>query len=138
MNAMLTKFDPIDGLFRELWRSGAPDVRTRDMILRPRVDIHESDTEYRIQLDLPGVQKDDLNVSVEKNTLTVTASRTFEEEEKHKAIHTERYGTSRFVRSFTLGDDADCERIQGKLKDGVLTLSIPKVEKALPRKIEVE
>jgi HSP20 family protein len=138
MNAMLTKCDhPIDGLFRDFWRTGMPQARTRDLTLRPRADIHESEQEYLIRMDLPGVQKDDLNVSVEKNTLTISASRTEKEEEKHNAIHTERYTASQYVRSFTLGDDANADGIKGSLKDGVLTISIPKLEKALPRKIEV-
>lgn len=138
MTTMLTKFDPIDGLFREFCRTGFPEAQTRDVTLRPRVDIHESEQEYLIRMDLPGVQKDDLNVSVEKNTLTVSATRTFEEKEKHKAIHRERYSSTKFVRSFTLGDDVETDEIKGTLKDGVLTVTIPKGEKALPRKISVD
>jgi HSP20 family protein len=104
--------------------------------IRPRVDIHESDTEFVIEADLPGVSKDNLQVEVEKNQLTISATRD-REERKHEAIHVERYSKATLVRSFTLGTDVNAEGIRAELQDGVLTLTLPKAEKALPRRIEV-
>ena len=139
MNALLTRFDPIEGLFRDFWRPSVPaNAESREVTLRPRVDIHESEENFLITMDLPGVKKSDLHVSVENGTLTVSAQRKVEERKELQSVRTERYAESRFVRSFTLGEHVDAENIKGKLDEGILTLTVPKVAKALPRQIEVE
>jgi HSP20 family protein len=139
MSTLLTRFDPIESLFRDFWRPAASaDQQNEGITLRPRVDVHEGNEEYVITMDLPGVKKDDLHVAVENGTLTVTAHRKAEERKELRSIRTERYSESRFVRSFTLGEHVDVDKIKGKLDEGVLTLTVPKAAKALPRRIEVQ
>ena len=140
MNTMLTPF----AAFETLWNRLAPTANLTEAereaqanyTVQPRIDIHESENEFVIEADLPGVSKENLRVEVEKNRLTISGTRT-SEERKDSPIHIERYSRATLVRSFTLGTDVNPEAIKALMKDGVLTLTLPKVERALPRRIEV-
>jgi HSP20 family protein len=106
----------------------------------PLVDITEDDQEYLIKVEIPGIKKEEVKVAVENGVLTITGERKFEKEEKNpkKKYHRiERaYGT--FVRTFTVPDDGDPERVVAEFKDGVLNVRIPKSEHAKPKQIEVK
>ncbi|HEY2953283.1 MAG TPA: Hsp20/alpha crystallin family protein [Verrucomicrobiae bacterium] len=104
----------------------------------PLVDITEDEREYLIKAELPEVRKEDVRVSVEHGVLTISGERKFEKEEKNKKYHRiERaYGT--FVRTFTLPDYADSERVNAEFKDGVLKVHLAKSEKAKPKQIDVK
>jgi HSP20 family protein len=104
----------------------------------PRVDISETDEAYIIKAEIPGVNKDDVKVTAENGVLTISGERKQEKEEKNKKVHrVERlYGT--FFRTFVLPDNVDESKINAEFKDGVLTLTIPKTEKAKPKSIEVQ
>lgn len=142
MTNLMTKFDEMDTLFNHLWRTGRPAPRLGEedgtVTLRPRADVFESETGFVLEIELPGVRKDDLSVELEREVLTISATRHVEREEGLRALHLERSGNARFVRRFTLGKDADADNIEGRFTDGVLRLSVPKKEKALPRRINVE
>ncbi len=104
----------------------------------PAVDVKETDTEYQVIADLPGISKDNLEVSVKDDVLSLTVRSEDEksEESEGRIIRQERYrGT--FHRSFRLSDRVDDENIQATYKDGVLSISVPKKEPVQPRKIEV-
>ena len=104
----------------------------------PAVDIRETDTEYQVIADLPGIAKEHLEVSVKENVLNLkvrTEEQTSEEFEG-RIIRQERYqGT--FERSFQLNDTMDGQNVQANYKDGVLTVVVPKKEQLQPKKIEV-
>jgi HSP20 family protein len=103
----------------------------------PLVDIVEDDKEYLIKAEVPEVKKDDVRVTVQDDVLTITGERTLEKEEGKKYHRVERpYG--RFVRSFTLPEDADGNKVAAEFKDGVLSVHLPKSEKAKPKTIEVK
>lgn len=105
----------------------------------PLVDITENDESYTITAELPQVQKDDVKVTVENGTLTVTGERKFEKEEgdKKKYHRVERaYGC--FARSFALPEDSDVSNIDAQFKDGMLNIRIAKSEAARPKQIEVK
>ena len=104
----------------------------------PLVDICEDDKEYVIKAELPEVKKEDVKVSAEEGTLTITGERRFEKEEKGKKYHrVERaYGT--FVRNFSLPDDASPGNVTAQFKDGMLTVHLAKTEKPKPQQIEVK
>ena len=142
MSNLITTFGPADSLFDQLWRGRRPNQPVRsetgEVHLRPRVNVFESDADFVIEAELPGVTKDELKVEAENGTLTISATRKSETKEEHQALRVERYESSRFVRSFSLGDNVDADNIRGSLKDGVLTLTVPKVAKALPRQIPVD
>ncbi|HXF93425.1 MAG TPA: Hsp20/alpha crystallin family protein [Nitrospiraceae bacterium] len=104
----------------------------------PAVDISESEGEYLIKAELPGVKKEDIKVTLQEGVLTIQGERKQEKEEKGRKYHRiERsYGT--FMRSFTLPDSVDDSKVSAEFKDGLLYLHVPKSEKAKPKAIEVK
>src|SRR3954447_12463984 len=104
----------------------------------PLADITEDDKEYLIKAELPDLRKEDVKVTVENGVLTISGERKFEKEEKKKKYHRVERAYGRFVRSFTLPDDADANGVKAEFKDGMLTVHLPKNEKANPKQIEVK
>lgn len=108
--------------------------------MAPASDASSDDAAYRITMELPGVEEKDIDLSVNDGLVTVKGEKNTEHEEKGETwFFTERqYGA--FSRSFRLPPDADAEKIEAKLKDGVLSLTIPKRETAEPngRKIDIK
>ena len=102
------------------------------------MDVSEDDKEYVIKAEIPEVKKEDVKVMVQDGVLVIQGERKQEKEEKGKKFHRiERtYGT--FVRSFAVPDDADETKVMAEFKDGMLTVHLPKSEKAKPRAIEVK
>ena len=141
MNHLITKFDDVDTIFNHLWRSGRPMSRQADddseVVLRPRVDIYETDSDFVIEAELPGIAKDDLNVEIERDVLTISGKRERKDEKDLHGVHLERSVNARFARRFALGKELEADKIEGKLQDGILRLTVPKKEKALPRRIHV-
>jgi HSP20 family protein len=103
----------------------------------PRVDVREEDTRYVLVADIPGVELSDIEISTEKNVLTIKGERKAESKtENAKLTRIERsHGT--FARSFTLPESVDADAITASGKNGVLEISIPKKPQAAPRKIEI-
>lgn len=125
-----------DDMFDDFWR---PVRRGNGGAFAPAVDVSEEDDVYHIRADLPGVNKDDLDITFQDGVLTINAETTKEkkEEKKGRVIRQERrYG--KFVRSMRLGDTVDPDKIKADYKDGVLDLVVPKTEKVKPKKIDVE
>jgi HSP20 family protein len=104
----------------------------------PTVDISETDAEFLIKAELPEVNKDDVKITLQQGVLTIQGHRAHEREERGTRYHrVERaYGT--FARTFTLPDYVDDTNVRAEFKDGVLTLHVPKSEKAKPKAIEVK
>lgn len=103
----------------------------------PLVDISEDEKEYLIKAELPEVKKGDVKVSVQDDVLTIAGERKSEKEEKGKKYHRIERAYGSFLRSFTLPEDADGAKVSAEFKDGVLTVHLPKSEKAKPKSIEV-
>ncbi len=104
----------------------------------PLVDIIEDDKEYLITAELPEVKRNEVKVTVENNTLTISGERKFEKEEKGKKYHRVERAYGSFVRSFTLPDDADANKVNAEFKEGVLKVHVAKSESAKPKQIEVK
>lgn len=104
----------------------------------PRVDVSETEKQYQITAEIPGIKKEDVKISIEDHVLTVRGERKEEKEEKGRKFHrVERYfGT--FSRSFDLPQDIDEDHIDATFKDGLLTLEIPKKEMEKTKSIEVQ
>lgn len=135
-------FSFVDRFFGDRFGNSLLDTWRADEVGRgswiPPVDIHETDGAFVCTADLPGLSKDDIEVTVEDGTLTISGERTFENTENEKAQlrRVERsYGS--FRRSFTLPTGIDAKKVEAKFKDGVLTLTLPKAETAKPRRITV-
>jgi len=103
----------------------------------PPCDIYEDGDNIIVKAELPGIDRNDIDVQVENNVLTLRGERKREKEVRSENLcRTERsYGT--FSRSFTLPVSVDTGRIKAEYKDGVLHVTLPKVEEAKPRKIQV-
>jgi HSP20 family protein len=95
----------------------------------PSVDVHEDDTKFELLADLPGVKLEDLDIQVEKDVLTIRGERKLERRGERVA--------GAFSRAFTLPKHIDVEKIAASLKDGVLTLTLPKRPEAQPRQIKI-
>src|SRR5206468_3188478 len=104
----------------------------------PLADITEDDKEYLIKAELPEMKKEDVKVTVENGVLTISGERKFEQEEKKKKYHRVERGYGTFMRSFTLPDDADFNKVNAQFKNGVLMVHVPKSERAQPKQIEVK
>ena len=123
-----------DDLFTRV--SGVPSENLARSEWLPPVDITETATDYRIDVEIPAVAPADVDVSIKDGVLTVTGERKAEHDEEAKRHRVERqYG--RFTRSFRLPENVDEEAIQATARDGVLYLVVSKKEKATPRRIEV-
>ena len=104
----------------------------------PLVDIAEDNKEYLIKVELPEIQKDDVKVTVENGTLTISGERKSEKEQNGRRFHRVERFYGRFERSFSIPDDAEAENVNAEFKDGVLRVHLAKSEKARPRQIEVK
>jgi HSP20 family protein len=107
------------------------------LVFTPNVDIFETDIEITLLADMPGVTADNLTIDLRDNILTLTGEVAPAEEANEEDILIE-YETGKYHRQFNLSSVIDQNKIDAKLNDGVLRLSLPKVEKATPRRIEVE
>lgn len=115
----------------------AEPSRYSDATLTPPVDVIEDANGITLYADLPGVNRDKLNLQVESDTLTIEAESDLSVPEGLTSSHTE-VGLARFRRVFTLSKELDTERVSAELTQGVLTLRIPKAQHAQPRRIEVQ
>jgi len=104
----------------------------------PVMDIGETDNAITIKAEVPGCKAEDIDISVHGNTLTVSGEKKHEEEKKEKDYyHAERsYGS--FRRNLTLSAELDADEIEASCKDGVLTITLPKSEKAKAVKVKVK
>jgi HSP20 family protein len=103
----------------------------------PPVDVFEDDSGITLLADLPGVSRDRLGVRVDGETLLIEATAAAVGPQDMQLIYGEAQVPS-YRRQFTLSRELDASRIEANLKDGVLTLTIPKLEEAKPRRIEVQ
>jgi HSP20 family protein len=103
----------------------------------PLVDITVDDKEYLIKAELPDMKKEDVRLTVENEVLAISGERTFEKEEKWKKYHRIERAYGSFVRSFSLPEDADGNKVSADYKDGMLHVHLPKSQKAKPKAIEI-
>jgi len=113
------------------------EANEQDVAIRPPVDIFEDKSWITLQADMPGVSKDRLDVNIDSDGLSIEGKAEFPMPEGMEAVHADVRAT-RYRRSFSLGSELDEGKIDASLKDGVLTLRIPKREEFQPRKIEVQ
>ena len=124
-----------EGFLTPVQRAGDEDVTVTNWV--PSADVKETEAALLVELELAGVKKDDVEISLEKNVLKVTGERRHESEESKQGFHrVERsYGT--FSRSFRLPRHVDPAQVKASMQDGVLRLELPKTEEARPRQIAI-
>ena len=103
-------------------------------VYQPAVDIRETHEGVTLRCDMPGVASENVNLTVEQDTLTIKGQA---EPEMEGAVAYRELYNGDYHREFTLHDNLDCDAITADMRDGVLTVHIPKAEKAKPRHIEI-
>lgn len=120
---------------REVAESGAE--RTRDRLaFVPRADVYETDDEIVVIADMPGVDENSVDITLEDNVLTINGYVEPEPHEDHSLAYAE-YRVGDYLRAFTLSDQIDRDGIEATVKDGVLRLRLPKAEAAKMRRIPI-
>ena len=104
----------------------------------PAVDLREEEGGFVLQADMPGMKKEDIDVHVENNILTIQGERRFESETKRDTYHRIERAYGKFTRSFALPVRVHSEGIKAAYKDGILEVSIPKAEESKPKRIAVQ
>lgn len=139
--ANLTRFDPFADPFEDMVRRVFKPVRWEvdTQSLQIKVDVEENDKAYTVKAEVPGVKKEDINVQIEGNQVSITAESKQEKDVKEngKVIRSERYYGSLY-RSFSLGQDVDQGAASAKYADGILQLTLPKKASAATKKLTVQ
>ena len=104
----------------------------------PAVDVFEDKDAVKIIAELPGVKPDDVKISLENQALTVRGEKRQVAEEKTERVHRYERSYGVFERTFALPGTVDADRIEASFADGLLTVTLPKVERARPRQIEIQ
>jgi HSP20 family molecular chaperone IbpA len=113
-----------------------PADSSGSLALRPAVDIFENGDAIRLFADLPGVSEESLQLEVDDRTLTIQGDIGIEMPDGMKSLHAD-VRSRRYRRAFTLSNELDTARIEASLKNGLLTVTLPKREEVRPRKIEI-
>jgi HSP20 family protein len=103
----------------------------------PSVDVFENPDKFEIVAELPGLTKDDIQLELKENVLTLRGERKFENEYKDQTCHRMERSYGQFVRSFSLPTQVEAGKVEAKFKDGILTVTVPKAAAAKPRVIEI-
>ncbi len=125
-------------LFDSFFRGNWQDQETSLSVWTPAVDITEQEDAYRVNVELPGVDKNDVSITLESNILTIRGTKKQEKEEKGKEYHRVERSYGSFHRSFTLPTSVQADKIDAVFKDGILNVTLPKAEEAKPKQIEVK
>lgn len=128
--------DEMDRLFSSLWPAGDGEL-TKTSVWLPAVDVYEEKDQIIVQAELPGVNKDDLSLSLTEDTLTIKGQRKFEHEEKQEGYYRVegRYGG--FQRTLELPVPVKADAVKAEYKDGILKITLPKAEAAITREIKI-
>jgi len=116
---------------------GAPGQPELDLDWNPSVDVAETSDEIEVKAEIPGVNKDDIDVTVENNRLIISGEKRQEEEEEGKNYYRSERIYGSFRRIFTLPTQADADRVKASFENGVLTVKIPKTEVAKGKKVDI-
>jgi HSP20 family protein len=120
---------------REVDKAQEPTTPMRAFL--PTTDIFETDDALTVILEMPGADRDNIDVSVENGVLTVEGKINFKKYEGLQPVYSE-YNVGPYRRSFRISSRIDQDKIRAEMSDGVITLVLPKAEEAKPRKIEVK
>jgi HSP20 family protein len=103
----------------------------------PALEVHEDKDKFTIRVELPGLKREDIDVSLQEGALIISGERKSEKVEEGVAIHRQERFYGKFQRTLTLPEPVAAEKVKADYKEGVLTVTLPKTEEAKPRKIDV-
>ena len=104
----------------------------------PAVDVAEREEEYQVKVELPGVSKEDVEITMQENILTIRGEKKQEKESTGSSYHRLERSYGSFQRSFTLPTSVKHDKVEAAFNDGILTITLPKAEEAKPKEIKVE
>lgn len=133
-------FHDMESMMRRMWE-GFPLRELREdlnITWSPRLDVSETDKAVEVTTDLPGMNKEDIKVSLENNILTIQGERKEEEKKEDKQYHYVERRTGSFYRSFQVPAEIDEDNIEATFKEGVLHLTLPKTEEAKKKVSKIE
>ncbi len=138
--ASITRYRPFDELFDELSKGFfvRPFAAPGEPELRMKIEVKEGDKAYTVRAEIPGVNKEDIQIDVTGGQVSISAEVKKEKEEKQgeRVLHSERY-YGMLSRSFTLPADVDSQTAKAEYKDGVLELTLPKKASAQSRRLPI-
>ncbi len=134
---LVTMYDRMNRLFGEDFYDESSRNGLTPSAWRPMTDIYETKDAYVFKVELPGFRKEDIKVEFSNETLTLRGERKQEEESKNENCHRLERSYGLFERSFTIPKNVDAKKIDAALKDGILMLTIPKVEEAKTKAIPI-
>ena len=130
-------FEPLLNLDREI-SNILDDGSFGTSVWTPAVDVAENENEVQVKVELPGVSKDDVKITMQENILTIRGEKKQDKETKNTEYHRVERSYGSFQRSFTLPTSVKHDKIEASYNDGVLTVTLPKAEEAKPKQIEVK
>lgn len=139
----ITRYDPfgdvLDDLMRGFLVRPISAVEPGEPVRRMKIDVAEKDGEYRVLAEVPGVKKEDIQVDIEGDVVSISAENRAEKDVKEgeRIIHSERY-FGKVARSFRLGQDVDQSKASAKYSDGVLELVLPKKAAASTKRVTIQ
>ncbi len=129
--------DHFDDLLKNFVEDSAFETGLTEVSWRPRMDVSETDSQYLVTLDLPGVNPDQVDISVTDNQLTIRGERKEEKETKEKTFHRVERSYGSFFRTMMLPPGCDPSKIDASSRDGVINISIPKTEQKKAKSIKI-
>jgi HSP20 family protein len=138
---MLSLYRPFTSLLRDEFgdRDWSPFASAgRSASFSPAVDVVETNDAYVLKAELPGINPNDIALEVERDVLTLKGERKYENEEEREGYRRVERSYGSFVRSFVLPQGTNVDAIEAKAENGILTVSIPKVQAEAPRRLEIK
>ena len=138
---MLVRYNPyrnlvnLPGEVENFFKNCGLNASHTDRTWNPSVDISETEDQYELYAEVPGLAKDDINVNVEDGTLTLSGEKKTDKEEDNKNYHSVERAYGKFERSFRLPKEVRAEDIKARYENGVLRVEIPKAEKPNPNRL---
>ena len=131
--------NPMSRLLNDFWNAAEwPNSYEEDStVWAPRIDVEENENEYQVYADVPGLNKKDVSITLEDGVLTIKGERKREEKKEDQNTSYMERNHGNFSRSFTLPSKVDEKKIAANLKDGVLSVSLPKAEVVKPKEIAI-
>jgi HSP20 family protein len=129
--------DRVNRILRESFSPESPEEALTTSNFAPPVDVYEDEHNITLKIEVPGIDENDINVSIENNTLTVHGERRFEKDEKEENFHRVERMYGSFTRSFSLPNTVDPEQVSAHYEKGVLKIRLAKKAEAKPKLIKV-
>ena len=127
----------IDDIFERFFYGWPKVTREAESTWIPRVDVTETGKEVSLDVELPGLEKKDIKVEVKDSTLTISGERKQEKKTENAECCRVERRYEKFERTFGLPDNVKTDNVSAEYKNGILTLTLPKTEKAIPKEIDI-